>query len=449
LLDFFITKVFDIIMFLDEAKINIKAGDGGSGSASFFILKDRRKKVACGGSGGKGGDVILKATSNLSTLYNFKKKVHYKAQNGENGSSNKKTGRNGADLIIKVPIGTVIKNTNKEILSDLNDEGSEYIVAKGGIGGRGNASFVTQKSKFPSFAEKGEKTEEQWIELELRLLADVALVGYPNSGKSTIISKISNAKPKIANYPFTTLIPNLGVVSTNDADYVVADIPGIIKGAHAGVGLGDKFLRHIMRAIMNVFVLDIEYIVINNINIGENFLELREELLLYDKELYDKNYIVVVNKIDIITDRMILATMEEDLKKHTDKDIIFISAVTGENIDIFLKTLTKKIIEERSRIYEATISKDITPSDLKVVYTLKKDANSTDDIEVKNVNGEYVVKNKALERIVAMTDLENEEALVYLMNKLKKIGIGDKLKKMGIPEGSIVIIGELVFELVE
>jgi len=449
LLDFFITDVFLNIMFLDEAKINIKAGDGGSGSASFFVLKDRRKKIACGGNGGKGGDIIFKASSNLSTLYSFKKKVHYRAQKGENGASNKKAGRNGEDLIIQVPVGTIIKNANKEILADLKEEGSEYIAARGGIGGRGNASFVTQKLKFPSFAEKGEKTEEQWVELELRLLADVALVGYPNSGKSTIISKISNARPKIADYPFTTLVPNLGVVFTNDADYIVADIPGIIKGAHLGVGLGDKFLRHIMRAIMNVFVLDIEYIVLNNIDIEKNFLELRQELLLYDKELYNKNYIVVVNKIDIISDRTILAKLEKNLKKHTNNEIIFISAITGENVDIFLKTLTKKVMEEKNNIYKTTILKDTVPSDLRIVYTLKEDTNSIDDIEVKNINGEYVVRNKALERMIAMTDLENEEALIYLMNKLKKIGIGDKLKKMGVPEGSTVIIGELVFELIE
>ena len=436
-------------MFLDEAKINIKPGDGGSGSASFFVLKDRKKKIACGGNGGRGGAVIFRASSNVSTLYNFKNKVHYKAINGENGASNKKAGRNGEDLIIQVPIGTIIKNANKEMLADLEEEGAEFIAAKGGIGGRGNASFVSQRLKFPSFAEKGEKTEEQWIELELRLLADVALVGYPNAGKSTLISKISNARPRIADYPFTTLIPNLGVVSSGDTNYVVADIPGIIKGAHAGVGLGDKFLRHIMRAILNVFVLDIEYAVLNNTDVSKNFLELRQELKLFDKELFEKNYIVAVNKIDVISDRSALIKIEKKLKKHTDKDIIFISAFTGKNIDIFIKTLTKKVAEEKKKIHESVMDKEKEDAAAKAVYTLEEDEYSIDNIEVKNVNGEYVVKNKRLERIISMTNLENEEALIYLRNKLKKMGIGDKLKKMGINEGSTIIIGELVFELIE
>ena len=436
-------------MFLDEAKINIKPGDGGSGSASFFVLKDRKKKIACGGNGGRGGAVIFRASSNVSTLYNFKNKVHYKAINGENGASNKKAGRNGEDLIIQVPIGTIIKNANKEMLADLEEEGAEFIAAKGGIGGRGNASFVSQRLKFPSFAEKGEKTEEQWIELELRLLADVALVGYPNAGKSTLISKISNARPRIADYPFTTLIPNLGVVSSGDTNYGVADIPGIIKGAHAGVGLGDKFLRHIMRAILNVFVLDIEYAVLNNTDVSKNFLELRQELKLFDKELFEKNYIVAVNKIDVISDRSALIKIEKKLKKHTDKDIIFISAFTGENIDIFIKTLTKKVAEEKKKIHESVMDKEKEDAAAKAVYTLEEDEYSIDNIEVKNVNGEYVVKNKRLERIISMTNLENEEALIYLRNKLKKMGIGDKLKKMGINEGSTIIIGELVFELIE
>lgn len=436
-------------MFLDEAKINIKPGDGGSGSASFFVLKDRKKKIACGGNGGRGGDVIFKASSNVSTLYNFKNKVHYKAGNGGNGASNKKAGRNGENLIIQVPIGTIIKSADKEMLADLEEENAEFVAARGGIGGRGNASFVSQRLKFPSFAEKGEKTEEQWIELELRLLADVALVGYPNAGKSTLISRISNARPKIADYPFTTLVPNLGVVYSNDTNYVVADIPGIIKGSHAGVGLGDKFLRHIMRAIFNVFVLDIEYATLNDIDISKNFFELRQELKLFDKKLYEKNYIVAVNKIDILPDRAVLEELEKKLKKHTDGDIIFISAFTGENIDIFIKTLTRRVKEEKEKIYKNVLNKEKEDDAIKAVYTLEEDEYSTDTLEVKNVNGEYVVRNKGLKRMISMTNLENEEALIYLRNKLKKMGIGDKLKKMGIPEGSTIIIGELVFELVE
>ncbi len=436
-------------MFLDEAKINIKSGDGGSGSASFFILKDRRKKIACGGNGGRGGDVIFKASSNMSTLYNFKKKVHYKAANGENGASNKKAGRRGENLVIFVPVGTILKNSNKEVLADFKKEGIEFIAAKGGIGGRGNASFLSQRLKFPSFAEKGEKTQEQWVELELRLLADVALVGYPNAGKSTLISRISNAKPKIADYPFTTLTPNLGVVSYGEKDYVVADIPGIIKGAHAGMGLGDKFLRHIMRAILNVFVLDIEYAFLNNIDITKSFLELRKELKLYDEKLYKKNYMIVVNKIDVLSDKTIISDIKKSLLAHTDKEIIFISAFTGENIEIFLRNLTKLVTEEKEKFFKKELHRKKEAEDTKTVYTLKDKKDFDDKLDVVNVNGEYVVKNKRLERMISMTNLENEEAIDYLKNKLKKMGIGDKLKRAGVPENATVIIGELVFELVD
>lgn len=436
-------------MFLDEAKINIKAGDGGSGSASFFILKDRRKKIACGGNGGRGGDIIFKASSNMSTLYNFKKKVHYKAGNGENGASNKKAGRRGADLIIYVPVGTILRNRDKEILADFEKEGFEYIAAQGGIGGRGNASFVSQRLKFPSFAEKGEKTSEQWVELELRLLADVALVGYPNAGKSTLISRISNAKPKIADYPFTTLTPNLGVVSFGEKNYVVADIPGIIKGAHAGVGLGDKFLRHIMRAIINVFVLDIEYAILNNIDITKSFRELRKELKLYDEELCQKNYMIAVNKIDILPDKTMIPDIKKALQTYTDKETVFISAFTGENIELFLKVLTKLVYEEKGKAFKKEIAERKEAEEGKTIYTLKDRKDFFDKLDIEKVNDEYIIKNKNLERMVSMTDLENEEALDYLRNKLKKMGIGDKLKKEGVPENATVIIGELVFELVD
>ena len=243
-------------VFLDEAKINIKAGNGGNGIATFFHLKTGGKKIASGGNGGKGGDVIIRATDNITTLYGFKKKVHFKAENGHIGGNNNKTGGEGDDLVIPVPVGTVIKDDDNSLLADLYCEGDEVIVARGGIGGRGNASFTSQKRRFPAFCEKGEITEDSWINLELRLLADVALVGFPNSGKSTIISKISAARPKIADYPFTTLVPHLGVVTFNDESFVVADIPGVIEGAHEGIGLGHRFLRHITRSAILVMVLD-------------------------------------------------------------------------------------------------------------------------------------------------------------------------------------------------
>ncbi|MCE5329477.1 GTPase ObgE [bacterium] len=434
-------------MFLDEAKINIKAGNGGSGSASFFLLKDRVKKIACGGNGGKGGDVIIEASADLSTLYGFKDKVHYKAQDGQRGSSNKRAGRSGEDLYIKVPQGTIIKNQKGEILFDLDKSGDKVLIAKGGRGGRGNASFVSQKLKFPSFAEKGEETESMWLNLELRLVADVALVGFPNAGKSSIISMISKAKPKIADYPFTTITPNLGVVYYENESFVVADIPGLIKGAHMGIGLGDKFLRHIMRTILIVFILDCQKLISGQRSLAGSFMELREELKLYSRNLYKRNYIIVINKIDLVSDRNLIDTAKKELLKFTDKEIVQVSAKTGENIDEFIKILSEKVRLERNIIQEQKDNLKI-PENIRV-YALNEDNLKEENIKIITKGNEYFVENKYLERIVSMTDLENEEALEYLKNRLKKIGIGDKLKKMGIKEGSTVIIGKLVFELVD
>ncbi len=434
-------------MFLDEAKINIKAGNGGSGSASFFLLKDRVKKIACGGNGGKGGDVIIEATRNLSTLYCFKDKVHYKAQDGQRGSSNKKAGRSGEDLYIKVPAGTIVKNQKGETLFDLDDAGAKILIARGGRGGRGNASFVSQRLKFPSFAEKGEETEEIWLNLELRLIADVALAGFPNAGKSTLISMISKAKPKIADYPFTTLSPNLGVVYYGNENFVVADIPGLIKGAHLGAGLGDKFLRHIMRTIIIVLVLDCRQLIEDKKSLSETFKELRDELMQYNQSLYEKKYIIAINKIDLISDKKIISKAKKELLKLTDAEIIPVSALTGENINDFIKILSGKVKFEKSIPAK---EKELQEQSGNIrVYTLNEDTLKEENIKIITRGNEYFVENKYLERIVAMTDLENREALDYLKNKLKKMGIGDKLKKMGIKEGSTVIIGKLVFELVD
>jgi GTP-binding protein len=433
-------------MFLDEAKINIKAGNGGSGSASFFLLKDRVKKIACGGNGGKGGDVIIEATRSLSTLYCFKDKVHYKADNGQRGSSNKKAGRSGEDLYIRVPVGTIIKNQKGEILIDLDEVGEKVLIAKGGRGGRGNASFVSQRLKFPSFAEKGEETEEIWFDLELRMVADVALVGFPNAGKSTLISMISNARPKIADYPFTTLTPNLGVVYYGNENFVVADIPGLIKDAHLGVGLGDKFLRHIMRTILIVMVLDCSQLCEDKKTLLKTFMDLRDELRQYNQSLYEKKYIIAINKIDLISDKKIIEKAKKELSGSADTEIIPISAQTGENINEFIKALGEKLRIEKSLLEE---EKQLQDKIEKIkIYEMDEDIISEQNIKITTRGNEYFVENKNLERIVAMTDLDNREALDYLKNKLKKMNIGDKLKKMGIKEGSTVIIGKLVFELI-
>ncbi len=434
-------------MFLDEAKINIKAGDGGSGMVAFFNLKRGKKRVPSGGSGGKGGDIIIKAYSNLSTLYGFKKKIHFKAENGKSGQSNNRKGEDGRDLIVKVPVGTIVKDNQGEIIADLDGAGNKITIAEGGIGGRGNSSFVSSARRFPAFAEIGEKTEDFWINLELRLAADVSLVGFPNCGKSTLISRISAARPKIADYPFTTLIPHLGVVAVNEEDFVVADIPGLIKGAHKGTGLGDKFLRHITRSILLTVILDGQRIIDQREDIIETFDILREEIRLYNMDLYKKDYIVLINKIDLIRDNDKLNKIKKILEGRSGKSVFLVSAVTGQGLGELIRHLYKKVTGYREKLYGKTAESQ--KKDKIKVYKPDKSSLEEEKIKVENIDGEYVVRNKKLERIVAMTDLENEEALDYLKYRLGKIGIADILKKMGIREGSTVIIGKLVFLLEE
>ena len=434
-------------VFLDEAKINVKAGNGGNGIATFFNLKARGKKSASGGSGGKGGDVVISASGNVATLYGFKKKVHSRAENGQTGGNNNKAGGDGADLVVAVPVGTIVKDHKNKLLVDLSFEGDELIIARGGIGGRGNASFISQARRFPSFCEKGEIVEGYWINLELRLLADVALVGFPNAGKSTMISRISAARPKIADYPFTTLAPHLGVVTFDEEDFVVADIPGLIEGAHEGIGLGQRFLRHITRTAVLVMVLDGQRLLENNgkKQLLKSYYILRREIKMYDEEAYKKDFIIVINKIDLISDRYVLEKTVKDMSKDK-KKILSISAVTGEGIRDFIADLYQKVKESKKNEQSKETDKK---RKMEKIYTIPGEEIEKRRIEIEKTHEGYRIKNSQLERFVAMTDLENEEALDYLMHRLKKMKVGDKLKELGIDEGSTVIIGKLVFDLID
>jgi GTPase len=435
-------------MFLDEAQINIKSGDGGNGIVSFFLLKGSHKKIACGGNGARGGNVIIKATPNLSTLLGFKKQVHFKAENGQAGMPNNRTGKMGEDLIIYVPTGTIIK-AGEKVLADLKKDGQEYLAAVGGVGGRGNANFVSQERRFPGFAEKGEKAQELWINIELRLLADVALVGFPNSGKSTIISRISAAKPKIADYPFTTLTPNLGVVTYNDNTFVVADIPGIIEGAHKGIGLGDRFLRHVLRSKILAVVLDASLLLENEPEeLIKSFQVIRNEVKLYEPSLFKKDYIIIINKIDLFQERDKLKAAAKELKKKSRKPVVMVSAVNSEGIDELVKVLYEKVSKALLIIAETEKAREIIEKSHKV-YSIGKKEKEKESFEIIKVGEEYIVKNSRLEKLVSMTNLENKEALEYLKNRLKRMKVADRLKRMGIELGSTVVIGNLVFELLE
>ena len=420
-------------MFIDEAKIFVKGGDGGNGVASFYRAKYIPKGGPDGGDGGNGGSVILEVDEGLRTLMDFHYQRHFRAERGRHGQGGNKRGRDGEDIILKVPPGTIVKDEEGNIIEDLVEPGEHAVVARGGIGGRGNARFATPTRRSPSFAEKGEPGEERWITLELKLLADVGLVGFPNAGKSTLISRVTAARPKIAGYPFTTLAPNLGVTSLPDGrSFVIADIPGLIEGAHAGRGLGYDFLKHIERTGLIVHVLDLASA--EERNPIDDFEAVNRELRLYDPELALRPQIVAGNKIDIPESKRNLASVEEYLQK---RNIPFypISAAVGTGVDKLLYAVADTLdMIERKPIFKERAKR------AEIVTKPKPE-----EITISRKDGDWVVQGADVERIVAMTDFENEQAIAYLQRKLKKMGVEDKLVEAGAKEGDIIQIGKMSF----
>jgi len=326
-------------MFVDEALIWVKAGDGGRGCVSFRREKYVPRGGPDGGDGGKGGDVILEADPNLKTLLDYRYKREYKAQNGEPGKGKNQHGKDGKPLILKVPVGTIVKDAQTDkVIADLSKPFERLVVARGGKGGRGNARFATPIRQAPHFAEPGQPGEERWLKLELKLLADVGLIGFPNTGKSTLLRKISRARPQVAPYPFTTLRPYLGVVRFEDKEFIVADIPGLIEGAHKGIGLGNQFLKHIERTRLLVHLIDISN--------GEEALELyekiRNELKLYKEDLLEKPELVVLNKIDLPQVREKVEKVKEAFQKRG-LPFFAISALTGEGIEELLRGIIRRL----------------------------------------------------------------------------------------------------------
>lgn len=328
-------------MFIDYAEIEVRGGDGGRGCVSFRREKYVPKGGPNGGDGGKGGDVVLKVDANLSTLLDFHYKRLYKAKKGKQGKGKNCKGEEGEDLVLKVPPGTVVKNKVKDtVLADLVSEGDSFVAAQGGRGGKGNAHFKSSTHQTPRFAQPGEKGEVKKIILELKLLADVGMVGPPNAGKSTLLARVSDARPKIASYPFTTLKPNLGVVKLKDhRSFVLADIPGLIEGAHLGKGLGLDFLRHIQRTKLLVFLLDVKS---NDLISGYN--DLKKELKLYDISLLKKPSLLALNKVDLLTEKDV-----NKIKLDLDTTVVRISALTGQGIDRLLDIIIKELEKVRSK----------------------------------------------------------------------------------------------------
>ena len=423
-------------MFIDEVKVEVQAGNGGNGCLAFRREKYIEMGGPFGGNGGNGGDVVFEVDEGLNTLIDLRYSKKYRAKNGEHGQGKGMHGKNAPDLIIKVPPGTVVTDTETGfILGDLTKKGDTLIVAAGGRGGRGNMAFATRTNTAPDFCENGEPGEEKILKVELKLLADVGLVGMPSVGKSTIISKISAAKPKIAAYHFTTLSPNLGVVKTTDnRSFVVADLPGLIEGASLGEGLGDKFLKHIERTRVIAHVIDMSGF--EGRDPFDDYVIINKELENFNKKIMDKPQIIIANKMDMDSSKENLETFKKKLGK--DIPIYEVSAIKGEGFDqvlIVLADMLDKI--EKEPLYEEERFES------HVLYKFKAEQPFKVIKESENV---YVVKGEEIERIYKMTWFVTDEAFLRFSNKLRKLGIDDKLKEMGIQNGDTVKILDYEFE---
>lgn len=419
-------------MFVDEVIVEVTAGRGGDGCMAFRREKYIAMGGPFGGNGGKGGDVVFKADEGLRTLIDLRYQKIIKGNPGMNGEGKAKNGKNAVDTIVKVPIGTTIKdNDTGVVIGDLINNGQEVVVSYGGRGGRGNVTLATRSNPCPSYCERGEPGENRKVKVELRMLADVGLVGLPSVGKSTILSMITNANPKIASYHFTTLSPNLGVVSMNDYSYTVADLPGLIEGASEGLGLGHKFLKHIERTKIIAHVIDMSGS--EGRNPYDDYVTIRKELETFSKKLINKPEIILANKMDLEESKSNL----EEFKKKVDSPIYEISALNNKGLDTVINEL-KELVKNTAD--EVLFEPEIQESH--VLYKFKKEKPFT----IVRDNAVYVIKGDEVEKLFKMTNFNTEEALVRFSHKLRKMGIDDELEKMGIKEGDIVRILDYEFE---
>ncbi len=415
--------------FLDKSRIKIISGPGGNGMVAWRREKYVDKGGPAGGDGGAGGDVYLIATENMSTLMDFKHKSVFKAEAGVNGRSKSQHGRCGKDLYIKVPVGTVVKDLKSgNLIGDLVNDGDSLLVAKGGRGGRGNSRFATSQKRAPQFCEPGEPSIERDLELELKLIADVGLLGMPNAGKSTFISVISSAKPKIADYPFTTLVPNLGVVRKPTGDgFVVADIPGLIEGASEGVGLGHEFLRHVERCRFLVHIVDL-----TSENPIDNYNKINDELKKHSQRLANLYQIVALNKIDSVEDEVKDKYLNEF--KNMADDVFLMSAVTGENVSEVVNFISSKVDEIPKPTFELDIIKEdlgAYDNDDSAFEIFKLDKNT------------FSVTGGKIKRLAGVTDARNLEQVLRLQNIFKDMGVFEALKKCDIKDGNTIVVEHL------
>lgn len=421
-------------MFVDYTKIIIKSGDGGNGAVSFR----REKYVAAGGpdggDGGKGGNIYFEVDPDSNTLIDFRYNRKFKAENGENGSGNHKYGKGGEDLVVKVPKGTIVKDVESgKVIADLSEDGQKELILPGGRGGKGNSHFATSTRQAPRFAQDGEKGIEKEVILELKLLADVGLIGFPNVGKSTLLSRVTAATPKIANYHFTTIHPNLGVVKLDYGDsFVLADIPGVIEGASEGIGLGIQFLRHIERTRLLLHVIDCSGS--EGRNPVEDFHIINKELKNYSEKLSTRKQIIVANKLDIMQDETGYKELEK-LAKKEEIEIFRISAVTGEGI--------KELFNYVANVLKTLPKENLIDVEDRVVYTLEEEKQG---FNVEVVDGEFIVTGPAIEKLMGRINIGDNESMAYFERNLNELGINDKLREMGIKEGDTVKFLEWEFE---
>lgn len=416
-------------MFIDIAEIYVKAGDGGNGAVSFRREKYIPAGGPDGGDGGDGGNVIFTASEHLRTLADFRYHKHYKAERGQDGGSKKCTGRRGSDLVVKVPCGTIIRDKDTGlIIADLVEDGQTEIIAKGGIGGKGNVHFATATRQAPNFAKNGTAGEERWITLELKLLADVGLIGFPNVGKSTLLSKVSSARPKIANYHFTTLSPNLGVVSMGEGEsFVMADIPGLIEGAHEGVGLGHDFLKHVERTRMLIHVIDVA--ALEGRNPMDDFHIINSELKKYNEQLAERPQVIAANKIDV-ADENVLKDFTNDMERLNYK-VFPISAATGYGI----RDLINYVYQQVKTLPEPTVYQPEVPE---VVYRAEEEEPFTIEIE----NDVFVVDGPWIRELLRGINFADRESMQYFQRAIRRKGVIQALEDKGIKEGDTVLIGD-------
>lgn len=437
-------------MFVDKAKIFVKGGDGGDGLISFRREKYVENGGPYGGDGGKGGDLIFRVDEGLRTLMDFRYQKHFKADRGERGKVKGMHGASADSMIVRIPPGTVVTDDDTgEVLADLTRHGQQVVIAKGGRGGRGNMRFATPTNPAPYISENGEPGEERWVTLELKVMADVGLVGFPSVGKSTLLSVVSGARPKIGAYHFTTISPNLGVVDVGDGrSFVMADLPGLIEGAHEGVGLGHEFLRHVERTKVIIHVIDMA--ATDGRDPFEDWIKINNELKLYNEKLAERPQVIAVNKMDMLEAEENLPIFMEKLKAHDDKEHIImpISSLTKEGINELIYKAADVLEEVEKQLAEQE-EQNLAAADQSERKVFKYERKKEASFKVKRDNEDYVVESEEIERYMQRFNMNSYDAVMRFARMLRNMGVDEELRRRGARDGDTVRIGNFSFEFFE